>query len=144
MQDGDTVLNFGAGKVNRDGVVPHSEVLRAMGARVTDYDFPGNQADGVHDPDALQRKYDIVMASNVMNVQQSAPMIAATLGSISRVLKPGGFAVFNYPKTPRKAAGSGKDGKLTGREFTDIVSKHFDNVERIQGSRDIPMLKVSH
>ena len=78
MQDGDPVLNFGAGEVNQDGVVRHSRTRRAEGADVTDYDFPGNRAEGVHDPDTLGRQYDIVMVSNAMNVQSSPVMIVAT------------------------------------------------------------------
>jgi len=49
MSKGETVLNFGTGKVNREGEVPHSETLRAAGAEVTDYDFSGNRTEGVHD-----------------------------------------------------------------------------------------------
>ena len=76
MQDGDTVLNLRACKINRKGVSPHSETLRAEGAEVTDYDFPWSRTEGVHNPQALDNQYDTVMASNVMNVQSSPDVMS--------------------------------------------------------------------
>ncbi len=66
VKRGETVLNYGAGRAV-DGRIPHSDMISRAGGIVTNYDFPENST--IHDLGALDRKYDIVIASNVLNVQ---------------------------------------------------------------------------
>lgn len=93
----ETVLNFGAGKRDPDtGRYYHSDMLRAAGAIVNDYTFGDPKT-------ALKYQYDIVMASNVLNVQGDRSMMWDTLMEIARSVVRGGIAVFNYPKSPKPA-----------------------------------------
>lgn len=93
----ESILDFGAGKIAQ-----HTKRLRKEGFNVTAYDFGGNVVDGLHDPKALERKYDVVFASNVLNVQSSPAMMYTTLTQIMSVVKRGGRIYANYPKDPRK------------------------------------------
>ena len=94
---GKTILDFGAGK---DAI--HTKWLRERGLNVIAYDFGDNCIEGIHDKNALNKRYDIIFASNVLNVQSSEEMMDATLCQIYKALKKGGKFIFNYPKTPRK------------------------------------------
>ena len=71
------ILDFGAGK---DAV--HAKNLREKGFNVTAHEFGSNQKEGVHDKDALHKKYDHVYASNVLNVQSSHDMLGKTLDQL--------------------------------------------------------------
>lgn len=93
-----TILDFGAGK---DAI--HTKWLRENGLNVTAYDFGDNCVKGVHDKYALDKRYDVVFASNVLNVQSSNIMMEATLNQIYKALKKGGTFIFNYPSKPRKS-----------------------------------------
>jgi hypothetical protein len=71
IQEGDRVLDFGAGK---DAM--HTKMLREEGFDVTAHEFGDNQKPGIHDPEALEKgPYDLVYASNVINVQNSDEML---------------------------------------------------------------------
>lgn len=96
---GQTVLNFGCGIFDRKGEIPHSARLRQHGFLVTNHDIGDHSRHGV--PDALERKYDIVMASNVLNVQPNWATLAKTLAEIAAATKPDGKAILNYPRRPR-------------------------------------------
>jgi SAM-dependent methyltransferase len=93
----DKILDFGAGTY-----ATYTLELRKAGLDVTAHDFGDNWVKGLHDADALTRKYDIVFASNVLNVQSTVPMMENTLAIIATVLKPGGVFIANYPDKPRK------------------------------------------
>jgi DNA topoisomerase-1 len=93
-----TILDFGAGKD-----AAHAKMLKEKGLKVTAYEFGGNVKEGLHDPDALDHKHDIVYASNVLNVQSSKEMLRNTLEEIKSALEDDGTAVFNYPDSPRKS-----------------------------------------
>ena len=66
----DSVLDFGAGK----GAV-HTKWLREQGFNATAYDFGDNLIEGLHDRNALNKQYKVIMASNVLNVQSSYVML---------------------------------------------------------------------
>ena len=91
-----TVLDFGAGR----GAV-HSKALKSKGWPVTAWEFGGNFDRALHDKRALDRKYDTVVASNVLNVQQSKGMLRETLEQLTSAVKPGGTLICNMPKEPR-------------------------------------------
>ena len=94
---GDKILDFGAGTY-----ATYTLELRKAGFDVTAHDFGDNWVKGLHDADALTRKYDIVFASNVLNVQSSVSMMQGTLAIIAAVVKPSGVFIANYPDKPRK------------------------------------------
>lgn len=102
-----SILDFGAGS---QAVQTHA--LRDAGFKnVTAYDFGSNVKDGVHDPEALNRAYDVVFASNVVNTASSEEMIIETIKDILRATKSDGISIFNYPATPRKTGMSSNELK---------------------------------
>ena len=92
-----TILDFGAGKN-----AIHTKWLRENGLNVISYDFGDNCVEGIHDKNALDKRYDVIFASNVLNVQSSDVMMMATVYQIYNALKKGGIFIFNYPTAPRK------------------------------------------
>lgn len=111
-----SILDFGAGK---DAV--HTKWLRGQGFNVTAYDFGDNCIEGLHDKDALSKKYKIVMASNVINVSSSYDMLVGTLRQMYNSLESGGTLIMNYPASPRKM-------DLTAKELESIIGKTFGGV----------------
>ena len=105
---GQRVLDFGAGPEAR-------KAMRALGLDVTAYDSGENLRPGVHDPGALSRTYDIVLAANVLNTADTEALLA-TLDQIAAAVRPsgvtsatdpGGIALLNLPSDPRKRARPG-------------------------------------
>jgi len=90
------ILDYGAGK----GMIQAKKLIK-KGFKVTAYDF-GDNVTKEHDRKALDRKYDIVYASNVLNVQPNTRTLNVTLKEIEGAVKKGGLAIVNYPKKPRK------------------------------------------
>lgn len=125
------VLDFGAGK----GAI-QTGLLRNLGYNVTAHEFGGNVQKGLHDPEALSRKYPVVMASNVLNVQSSEGMFDSTMKSLQSALQPGGRIVANFPSDPRYL-----DQKAAGMQ--ERLNKYFDSVERIGGSGTEPVWSIS-
>lgn len=127
----DKVLDFGAGK---DAYF--TKMLRRRGYNVTAYDFGDNVNPEIHDTKALSRKYDVVFASNVLNVQSSPSMLSETIAQIKRAVSAGGVAIVNYPSSPHKIESLDAD-KLKG-----ILGRSF-NVERIAGTDSVPIWKLT-
>lgn len=108
-----TLLDYGAGKS-----AIHTKWLRENGLNVTAYDFGENCINGIHDKNALDKIYDVVFASNVLNVQSSDVMMSITLNQIYKVIKNGGVFIFNYPSSPRKS-------KMSEYEIVNMVHSVF-------------------
>ena len=126
------LLDFGAG---RDAV--HTKWLRELGFDIVAYDFGDNVIEGLHDKDALSKKYSVIMASNVLNVQSSMTMLWETLRQIYDSLEYGGKFVCNYPSSPRKME------LLTARSLEHILKSFFNgNIERAGGNSSAPMWVV--
>lgn len=70
----------------------------------------------------LGGKYDLVYASNVINVQSNKNMLVKTLHEIKESAKDGGLIIFNYPQSPRKM-------KLKTSEIAEIVGDVFGEFE---------------
>lgn len=117
----ETILDFGAGKD-----AAHAKRLRDAGYDVTAYDFGSNLKEGLHDPQALSRKYDTVYASNVLNVQSGPEMLRNTLEQIKSVTS--GRAVFNYPDSPRYT-------KMTPVQVASAIKEVFGVEPRMVGGR---------
>lgn len=127
----DSVLDFGAGK----GAV-HTQWLREEGFNVTAYDFGDNVVEGLHDKDALQKQYKVIMASNVLNVSSSLGMLLETLNQINNSLESGGEFICNYPASPRKM-------ELTATDLKEILHSIFKGeIEKVGGTSSAPLWKV--
>ena len=127
----DSVLDFGAGK----GAV-HTKWLREEGFNVTAYDFGDNIVEGLHDKNALQKQYKVIMASNVLNVSSSLGMLLETLNQINNSLESGGEFICNYPSSPRKMV-------LTANDLREIIQSIFKGrIERVGGTSSAPLWKV--
>lgn len=131
-----TILDFGAGKD-----IIHTKWLREQGLNVTAYDFGENCINEVHDKNALDKRYDVIFASNVLNVQSSDTMMDTTLYQIYKALKKGGQFIFNYPSSPRKSdmpewevialVSSVFDAKVFNHEGIFTVNKHADTDKKV-------------
>ena len=127
----DSLLDFGAGK----GAV-HTKWLREEGFNVTAYDFGDNIVEGLHDKNALQKQYKVIMASNVINVSSSWDMLIKTLNQMNDCLEPGGMLVMNYPASPRKM-------DLSATEMAMIVQNIFKGlITRCGGTSSAPLWVV--
>ena len=91
------ILDYGCGSEFIQG-----NYLRQLGFKVDGWDIGANKPkDGV---DKLEQVYDLVYASNVLNVISSTSMLMETLNQIYDCLKNGGVFIANYPAAPRKMA----------------------------------------
>ena len=117
-QPADKILDFGSGSKIRQALV-----LREKGFKVVCHEFGGNVNDN-HDKDALSRRYDIVYASSVINVQNSLEMLRKTLQQIRPVVRKEGVFVFNFPKVPRK-------GQFTDGEMLQVVHEYFPVINKV-------------
>jgi hypothetical protein len=129
---GERILDFGAGK---DAV--HTARLRGQGLNVTAHEFGTNQREGIHDLNALNKKYDHVYASNVLNVQSSKDMLGKTLDQMTSVLEKNGKLTANFPSSPRKSE------DITPQVIKDELQKRFENVERVGGTGSAPLFHAT-
>ena len=113
------ILDFGSGKDAK-----HTYALRDLGLDVTAHDFHSNIRDEHHDPNALNRQYDIIFASNVLNVQGSEMMLRRTIQDVMTALKDDGVFIANFPGSPRYYFESAKDAKQILEDYFDIVVIH--------------------
>ena len=128
-----SILDYGAGK---DAM--HTKWLKKSGFKdVTAYDFGQNCIKGIHDPGAMAKQYDVVFASNVLNVNSSMTMLKETLDQIYLSVKRGGKFICNYPSSPRKM-------NMNALELQKIIQEKFGaNVELVGGSKSAPLWQVS-
>lgn len=126
-----SILDFGSGPA-----AVQTLALRDAGFKnVSAYDFGVNTRDGIQDPDALNKKYDVVFASNVLNVSSDEEMLRETLRDIKKAAK--NEIVFNYPSSPRKSG-------LNAQEVKDIIIDEYGvEPELVSGStKSAPVWKV--
>jgi len=114
----DAILDFGSGKYPKYTIDLKNEGYK----NVTAYEFGDNINPLWHDENALDKKYNIVFASNVLNVQSTENMLDNTLYDISRVLKSGGLFIANYPSKPRKM-------NMTNKKLENELNKYFKNIK---------------
>ena len=125
-----SILDFGAGKA-----AAHALRFKEKGYNITAYDFGGNCIEGLHDPNALSKKYDLVYASNVLNVQSTERMLDLTILQIKRVMNDPAIFIANYPLTPRKL-------NLNGKEMLKYLQLHFTSVEVINQDNSRPVFLI--
>lgn len=126
-----TILDFGAGKG-----ATSTKYLLSKGFDVAAYDLWVDEGDELLDKYALDRQYDVVFASNVLNVQSSLQMLCETLMQINSALKYGGEFICNYPSTPRKM-------DLDAWTLKGIIEGVFGaQVELVGGTASVPIWKI--
>lgn len=121
----DKVLDFGAGKNAVQALRLQNE-----GYNVTAHDFGDNFNPVIHDKLALSRQYDIVYASNVINVQPSFKTLNETLLQMKSRTKKYGVLIVNYPKDPRVL-------KLSTNDMEKVLLKIFPIVKRNNRTKNI-------
>lgn len=127
----ESILDFGAGKG-----ATHTKWLREEGYNVTAYDFGENCIEGLHDTNALNKQYKVIIASNVLNVSSSLNMLLETLKQIYNSLEPGGEFICNYPASPRKLL-------LATSDLKEIIQSIFKGkIERVGGTSSAPLWRV--
>lgn len=138
------LLDFGAG-----AAALQVRALLRLGYRVDGYDVPSSPADlespspavrsraksyldALEDEvlvDTLEDPYDVVLASNVLNVQTSLARLRETLGEIRGALRPGGVLVANLPEEPRGFLPRGRQGE---RKLETVLRDFFGDVVRVE------------
>ena len=121
------ILDFGSG---RDAA--HTKSLRKSGRNVTAHEFGANVNQN-HDPKALEKKYDTVFASNVLNTASSHKMLSDTLDQMHSAVAPGGALVANLPLSPRKSV------KVDAKHLMRQLLNRFGDVRRVGGTKKAPL-----
>jgi SAM-dependent methyltransferase len=128
--DAGRILDFGSGK----GAI-HTLKLRELGFVVDAYDFGSNRVKDLHVPELQEKAYDLVFASNVLNIQQDRAMCLLTLQEIFAVLKPGGKFICNYPSNPRH-------NPMSDRELFEHLCS-YGNFKVVEFSSKTPVYVVT-
>lgn len=128
--DNSKILDFGAGKG-----ATSTKYLLSNGFDVAAYDLWCGEGDELLDKYALDRQYDVVFASNVINVQSSMEMLRETLTQIYKATKYGGEFICNYPSSPRKM-------DVVADDIARVIKEVFGNVEKVGGTKSAPILKM--
>lgn len=93
-----SVLDYGAGKNIRQAIT-----LREAGFKtVYAWDIGANFDPEKHQINALRFRYDVVMASNVINVQTDFVWLNWVLSTLANLVNDAGMLVVNYPGSPRR------------------------------------------
>ena len=141
------ILDYGAGYK-----ATQSQILSTKYPKIKAYDFPETMEDSINDAPDLKKffttsprgSYDIVLASNVLNVQQTLPTLQNTINEIYCNMKKGSTLVVNIPKDPikfipedttccQKGKRVAKHGALT-KVIKDELSQRFgrNNITKIK------------
>lgn len=110
------ILDFGCGSDFIQG-----KYLRDLGFDVSGWDFGDNKPNNC--VEKLEKIYDVVYASNVLNVISSQSMLTETLEQISSCLKDGGIFIVNYPQSPRKM-------NMSNEELRIIIQNKLGGIGR--------------
>ena len=131
-----SILDFGSGYGTQ------TTRLRNEGFnKVTAYDTRsyGEDSPTTTNPDVLDEKYDVVMASNVLNVQEDDENLDDAINTMISTLADNGKVIANFPNTPRKH----KDFQ-NGASMEDKLNSHFNVVKRVGGSKAEPIFELSN
>jgi len=113
------VLDYGAGPIAK-----WTFWLINKGYDVVAYDIGENFNSSIHDSKALSRKYPVVIASNVLNVQPTKQLLKATIKELESLVKEDGVLIVNYPRTPRKA-------ELETTEVQKVLGQVFNSTKLV-------------
>lgn len=109
------VLDFGAGKKP-----VHAQALRREGYNIDAFDLPENMGDE-YNKSAMSQMYDVVLLSNVLNVQSSQAEMEEILGAICSALSSGAHFLANFPASPRYS-------EFDNAKMTSVLKKFFQIV----------------
>ena len=123
------MLDFGSGPK-----AIQTNELRLKGyTDVTSYEFGSNVRLGVHlSPNLLRtcdiEMYDLVFASNVLNTLSSLSAVKETLEKIAWFVNSDGFALFDYPSSPRECKELTLDRlkRLAYKQFKSVMVENHD------------------
>ena len=119
------ILDFGCGSEFIQG-----KYLRDLGFDVSGWDFGNNKPkECVEKPEQV---YDVVYASNVLNVISSRQMLMETLEQIRDCLNDGGMFIANYPQSPRKM-------NMSNEELRIIIQNKLGGIGRRISGTSCPM-----
>jgi hypothetical protein len=121
------VLDFGAGKT-----AMHAQAFVKDGWNVLAHEFGDNIDPRVHCELAMLNKYDVVYASNVLNVQSDEAMLRETLRQVKSVMKEGAVFFANYPLSPRKSG-------MSVEEVHSIIEEEFIFAKEVAGKKNAPV-----
>ena len=116
------ILDFGCGSEFIQG-----KYLRSLGFDVAAWDFGDNKPTECVDV-LKDETYNVVYASNVLNVISSKSMLMETLDQIYKCIKDGGMFIANYPQSPRKMEMSDRDMKKIIEEKFNIEAHKISGV----------------
>ncbi len=117
----DKILDYGAGK-DAFG----TKYLREKGFNVIAHEIGVNRVDGLHDPKALNDRYDIVFASSVMNIQPTFSDMLDVVLEVQALLVKGGKFICNLPKPIKSEARSD--------DLESTLRLGFNKVEKVKNS----------
>lgn len=123
------ILDYGCGSEFIQG-----NYLRQLGFNVDGWDIGDNKPKNC--VSELRQIYDVVYASNVLNVISSMDMLKETLDQVYNCLKQGGYFIANYPTAPRKM-------DVDIGVLIDIIQDKFgDTTKIVGGTKSAPILCV--
>ena len=125
-----TILDFGAGKS-----AAHARAFVEDGFNCLAHEFGDNVDPRYHSEQALQNKYDIVYASNVLNVHVSLHNLLETLDTVKSVMKDDGVFIANFPLEPRKM-------NLRWYQMHAILMSQFGSILHIGGTKQAPIWRM--
>lgn len=122
------ILDFGAGFK-----ATQSQILSVKYPKIKAYDFPETIEDSINDVPELKKfftdspkgDYDLVLASNVVNVQRDLSALQNTLNEIYCTMNTGATLIVNIPKDPIKFVSNGKSTKYG--TFKQIVQQELEH-----------------
>ena len=119
------ILDFGCGYEFVQG-----KYLINLGFDVSGWDIGNNKPEGC--ADKLEQIYDVVYASNVLNVISSDSMLTETIEQIRGCLKDDGMFIANFPQSPRKM-------KISSDELSSIIKEKFGGTAHKISGTSCPM-----
>lgn len=121
------MLDFGSGKA-----CIQTNMLRDIhGCNVQPYDIGDNFIPGIHlEKDEFTKDaFQLVFASNVVNVQPNEECLLETLRDMFYFVEPEiGICIFNFPSEPRKMEGLTKEDliRYAAQVFPTVMAERYD------------------
>lgn len=122
------ILDFGAGKT-----AAHARALVEDGYYCLAHEFGDNVDPRYHCGLAMLYEYDVVYASNVLNVQFLLYMFQETIKQIKSVMKDDGVFIANYPMAPRKMSAA-------AYQMRELLQNYFKSAVMVGGTKTAPIL----
>lgn len=122
-----TILDFGAGKTAN-----HARALVEDGYFCLAHEFGDNVDPRYHYELAMLNKYDVVYASNVLNVQSSMDMFEETIEEVKSVMKLDSVFIANFPLSPRKM-------DMDAAEMRELLDQYFTTAIVASGKKNAPI-----